>query len=234
MTGGGTTPCNWRRLFSRYIFAETVFTKKFIAMAISGTNTITRGYHGKIGNQFIIKKHGRKTVLAARPERGNVVLTPAQQEQCRKFAEAVRYAKDAMNDPKLRRRYQAKANPDRPAYNVAISDFMTWPWIDWIDTDAYHGHKGDHIFILAADPGKVSSASLVIRDAEGVEIESGECFYEETSSRWVYIAGKDHGPIAGLRIYAVIRDLPGHLAEKEICLPESPRWRQNDFSETMP
>jgi len=179
---------------------------------------ITHGYHGTVGNQFVLKVQGGKSVLAARPDRGTVVLTQAQKNQCKQFTNATQYAKNALLDPVLGPVYRSRATKDKSAYNVAVGDFLTKPWIDQIDATAYSGLTGEKISVIAADNIKVSSVMLSILDPAGAELERGACVFEAQSGNWIYTASSDQVPVTGNRVLAVVKDLPGHVTERELVL----------------
>jgi hypothetical protein len=187
-------------------------------MAKSKTNIITKGYHGKVGDQFVLKNHGSNSVIAAKPDRANVVLSQAQKDQCRRFTGAVHYAKNALLDPVLKPVYEARATKEKTAFNLAVGDFLTKPWVDQIDATAYSGHVGDKINIIANDNGKITSANVMIRDAGNAELESGACIFDPVLSCWVYTATTVQTPVAGHKILTVVKDLPGHVTEKELVL----------------
>ena len=187
-------------------------------MAKSKTNIITHGYHGKVGDQFVLRSQGSKSVIAAKPDRSNVVLTQAQKDQCRRFTGAVQYAKNALLDPNLKQIYESRATKDKTAFNIAVSDFLSKPWIDQIDATAYAGQAGDKINIICVDNAKITSASVTIRDANNLDLETGACVFDAVSTSWVYTATSTQVPITGHKILAGVKDLPGHVTEKELVL----------------
>lgn len=187
-------------------------------MAKSKTNIITHGYHGKVGDQFVLRSQGSKSIIAAKPDRENVVLSQAQKDQCRRFSGAVQYAKNAILDPNLKQIYESRVTKDKSAFNIAVGDFLSKPWIDQVDATAYTGHTGDKINIIAADNTKIASATVTIRDANNLDLETGACVFDAVSTNWVYTATTAQIPITGHKILAVVKDLPGHITEKELVL----------------
>jgi len=187
-------------------------------MSKSKTNILTHGYHGKMGDQFVYRVRGRESIMAAKPETGNIVPTQAQIDQRKRFSGAANYAKVALQDPVLKLVYQAKATKLLTAYNAAMADFLKKPWIDQIDATAYTGQVGDKITVIAADNGKVSSLTLSIRDGAGVQLEGGNCVQDPLTTNWVYTATTTQVPVTGHKIVAIVRDLPGHVTEKELVL----------------
>ena len=179
---------------------------------------ITHGYHGKVGDQFVFRTRGGKSVIASKPDRDNIVLSQAQKDQCKRFTGAVTYAKMACQDPVLRLIYESKATKSTTAFNVAVSDFLKMPLIDRIDATAYRGNTGDKIYVIASDNAKVKVLTVSIRDGAGNELESGPCQYDSVTTNWLYTAGTLQIPITGHSILAIMRDLPGHVTELELAL----------------
>jgi len=187
-------------------------------MAKSKTNMITHGYHGKVGDHFVLRVRGTSSMICSKPDRSNVVLTQNQKDQTRRFSGSVNYAKNAMNDPVKKAYYTALADKNVSAYNRAMADFLTKPWIDQIDAIDYAGHVGDKIRIIASDNVKVNSVNVSIRSSADVELETGACTFDSENMNWVYIATTLQNPIAGLKVVAIVRDLPGHVVEKSLTL----------------
>ena len=187
-------------------------------MANTKTNMITHGYHGKVGDQFVLRMRGGRSVIAAKPDRVNVTLSQAQKDHCKMFSGAVKYAKKALLDPVLRTIYDSKATNSVTAFNVAVADFLKMPLIVRIDATAYKGNIGDKIFVIADDNAKVNSLSVSICDENGTELESGLCQPDTLTTNWVYTASSLQAPPAGHTIRAIVHDLPGHVAELELAL----------------
>ena len=179
---------------------------------------ITKGYHGKVGDQFVLRRRGNQSILGALPDMENAVSTAAQIDQRRRFTGAVAYAKNALQDPNLKQVYESRATKERTAFNMAVADFLTKPWIDQIDATSYSGNTGNTIRVMAADNAKIDSVTISINDAAGLELESGPCQFNAVSTNWVYTATTTQVPITGHKIVAAARDLPGHVTEKELVL----------------
>ena len=198
--------------------AAIVFTIKFKTMAKSKTNMITHGYHGKVGDQFVLRVRGSKSMICSKPERSNVVRSQAQIDQTRRFTGGVHYAQNAMADPVKKAVYDARATQDVTAFNCAVADFLSKPWIDQIDAIDYAGHIEDKIRVIASDNVKATSVKLSITDAAGTELEGGDCVFDSESMNWTYTATTAQSPVAGLKVIAIVRDMPGHVVEKTLIL----------------
>ncbi len=67
--------------------------------------------------------NGKQTVMKT-PDMSNVEWSEAQNENRRRFAEAIHYAKQAIADPTARRHYEELAkNTGRIPFRLAVSDY---------------------------------------------------------------------------------------------------------------
>ena len=57
-------------------------------------------------------------------------------------------------------------------------------------------------------PGKLRVADL----------ETGACVFDDENMNWVYTTTTAQTPIAGLKVVAMVRDMPGHVVEKTLVL----------------
>lgn len=189
-----------------------------IIMANSKTNMITHGYHGKVGDQFVLRSRGGKSVIAAKPDRDKVIQSQPQKDQCKRFSGAVNYAKAALQDPVRRLYYESRATKSKTAYNMAVADFLTMPWIDQIDATGYNGNIGDKIVVMAANNSKVSSMAVAVSDPSGIVLESGPCQLDPLTNNWFYSTTTEQIPVTGNKIVATVHDLPGHVVQMELTL----------------
>jgi len=187
-------------------------------MATTKTNIITHGYHGKVGNQFVFRTRGSKGIIAAKPNRENVILSQAQKDQCKQFNSAVNYARAALQDPGQQEYYTSKATREKSAFNLAIADFLRKPCIDLIDASSYRGEIGDKILMIASDNAKIMAARISILDAGGIVLESGSCVQDAVTTNWVYTASTSQVQMTGLSVLAMVTDRPGHAAAQELAL----------------
>lgn len=64
-------------------------------------------------------------IVTKRPDMSKVKWSKAQKEQRQRFKQAVAYAKAALADPKLRARYEKRAQRQhKRAWDVALSDYL--------------------------------------------------------------------------------------------------------------
>ena len=80
-------------------------------------------YRGTIGDLSYRWMYGKLTVMK-KPDMSNVQWSEAQTSNRQRFAEAIRYAQQAMADPMLRAHYEELGRQaDRKPFRVAVSDF---------------------------------------------------------------------------------------------------------------
>jgi hypothetical protein len=64
-------------------------------------------------------------IVTKRPDMSRVKWSPAQQAQRLRFKQAVRFAKKALADPKLRPQYEKRAKRQhKRAWDVALADYF--------------------------------------------------------------------------------------------------------------
>ena len=146
-------------------------------------------------------------MICAKPERSSAARSQAQFEHGRRFTGAVHYAQNAMNDPAKKAIYEARANQDNTAFNCAVADFLSKPYIDQIDAIDYAGHIGDKIRVIASDNTEASSVNLSINSDTGTELESGACVFNSEGMNWLYTVTTAQSPVAGLKLIAVVREM---------------------------
>lgn len=82
---------------------------------------------GSINNELTIYKRGGKLIVAKK--RGPSKKQPSDRQLAvqKRMKAAVRYAKYAMEDPELKKRYQKMAGPGQNAFNMAVSAYFADP-----------------------------------------------------------------------------------------------------------
>ncbi len=184
-----------------FIFQQRVVLQRFgrvieyfvnysgsIIMAKVGDNIVTTGLSGKLGNLIVFRNRGGKTIVAKAPKKKTTEWTKAQQQHRLKFQEAILCAKSAIADKTTKEAYKAAAKEGQTAYNVAVADFLSAPYINEIDVTYYNGQPGSYIQLRAVDDFEVREVSVSIQDADGPEVESGAAVLQEGSIWWRYTA----------------------------------------------
>lgn len=72
--------------------------------------------------QFVVKKRKGETFLSKYPDMSNVVWSAAQLDEKSRFAAAVKYAREIVNDPVRKATY--KVRPGSTVYHSAIKDYL--------------------------------------------------------------------------------------------------------------
>ena len=95
-------------------------------MPTSTTNLLTLGFHGTLGGQVIFRRCKGKIVMSNVHDYTNAVWSIAQKLNRRDFSKAIRWAIQALKDPKVYRYYKKRCKGAQTPYNVAIGDYMRW------------------------------------------------------------------------------------------------------------
>ena len=79
---------------------------------------------GKIGKLSYRWTYGQQTVMKT-PDMSKVKWSKAQKANRQRFAEAIRYARQAMADPQVSAHYEKRGKEaGRQPFRVAVSDFL--------------------------------------------------------------------------------------------------------------
>jgi hypothetical protein len=185
-------------------------------MAISFKNVITRMYSGRVGD-IVLRNYGGKSVMAKRPDCSKVVKSPAQLENQKSFARAVKYSKGVKNDPQRSESYNEKKKKTKykDVYHAAMSDCLTKPKVKKVDLVSYRGQKGNVISILAWDKFMVETVSVMILNNKGQLVEKGPAVSRLYSANreWDYLATVENVDYKSCRILVQAKDRPGNIVE---------------------
>ena len=187
-------------------------------MAKIEENFSMQGMSGKVGNIFVYRQRGGKTIVAKTPHR-STKKTQKQEEANKRFKAASIYAKNALLDPTLRELYTAEAKKRDVAspYNMAMADYLRPPVIDKINAEAYTGSaSGEKIIIEADDKFKVISLKVKITKSNGSLIEEGQASLSE--GKWVYTTTAANASPTGDKITVIATGRTGNSTTKEITL----------------
>jgi hypothetical protein len=186
-------------------------------MAISYNNVITKHFHGRIGD-VVLRWVAGKSVMSKRPDCSKVVKSPAQLENQKSFAKAVKYSKGVKNDPQRSESYSNKKVKYKSVYHAAMSDCLTKPKVKKVELAGYRGHQGNVISILAWDKFRVETVSVMILNKMGQLIEKGPAIATPfTANReWDYIATVENIDYKSCRVLVQVKDRPGNVVEAEV------------------
>lgn len=184
-------------------------------MAKSTNNVVTHGLKGKIGDLLIFKKQNGQTVVTKIPDRSKVVSTAAQTEVKERFKIAVKYAKNAANDPVLSAKYAAYQKNGLTVYNIALADYMVAPTLS-LPQGTYNGELNTLLKVRAIDKYEVSKVSLKISDADGNLIEKGDASITFNGLDWEYSTSSKFATPIGFKLEWTAYDLAGNETLLEI------------------
>ncbi len=93
-------------------------------MAINIGNILIAGLKGSLGKQIVLKQYGSKLIVSKYPDRSKVVLSTKQKKDNKKFTNAVAFARQIINDPIEKDKWQKKIPKDKSVYQQAIKWYM--------------------------------------------------------------------------------------------------------------
>ena len=190
-------------------------------MAISFKNLITKMYSGRVGD-IVLRNYRGKSVMAKRPDCSKVVKSPAQLENQKRFAKAVKRNKAIKNDPQRFEYYSKKKKKKKylSAYHAAMSDCMTKPKVQKVDLVSYRGQQGNVIRISAWDKFRVETVNVMILNDKGQLIEKGPALAKAFSgnTEWDYVVTMENLNYKGGRIEIRVTDKPGNVVQEVITL----------------
>jgi hypothetical protein len=186
-------------------------------MAISRTNIVLKGFHGKVG-AWVVRRWGDSTVISLRPSTRHRKWSKLQKLNRKRFKEAMAYAARVLLDPVMWTYYAKKRKKKQTVYNVAVADYMLNPTIEKIDVSEYEGKKGDPIVVVAYDKYAVASVVVTILDAQGLEIESGAAVCDYTPG-WTYTTVRKNLNWRSCKVVVEVSDRPGNVVS-DFCMVE--------------
>lgn len=183
-------------------------------------NYLVKGARGNFAKQFVYKRRGNNTHIARMPRINNDAEATADQVKVRDlFGSAASYAKGAITSPDLKKEYKKKATPGNTAYNMAFRDYLKPPVVKSIDISKYSGPPGSIIEVEAKDDFRVAGVTVTIRTAAGALVEEGAAILNPINrNKWNYTTTVANAALAGSKVSAVARDLPGNTAKLEVTV----------------
>ena len=187
-------------------------------MAILSPTSPLHGANGLIGG-IIFRTIDGKTIVSAYnpPDRRKMKRkeTELQRIYRSRFAEASRYAKEALKDIDTYEHYKRKAKklgvPN--AYTAAITDFMRKGSIEKIDTSKFE-KKGE--VVVKAQKKDLNFANVTLR----VAAQNGEVLTLTNATRygndlWSFRYPGKPPRLSEIKLYVEARDRVGHIVHKE-------------------
>ena len=180
-------------------------------------NPAVKHLHSHVGD-FVFKTQEGRNIVAAKPDHVNQPNTPAQQQQREQFSQGARYAKGVLADAQALAPYAAKAREvHKPAFALALGDYLTPPVVDEIDLNGYHKHVGDAILVRAHDDIEVTGVRVSIVDNAQAPVESGTATFDPAVNAWRYVATVDASAKPGVTVTANALDHPGHAGTLSVA-----------------
>lgn len=168
---------------------------------------------GKIGD-LVFRRYEGEVVIARKADTCGSVLTAGQLGQQERFGQAAVYAKAVLADTALRPVYEKVAKEKRkPAFALAVVDFLNAPSVDVIDLAGYTGKIGEQIVIRASDDIGVVAVTVTIRNAASEVFEQGAATFEQGSWRYTTQATLDL-TAGSLAVDVIVVDRPGNKTTK--------------------
>ena len=173
---------------------------------------------GAVGN-LVFRRYEDEVVVGRKPDVSGVVETPAQAAHRERFRLAAVYGKGVFADPETKAIYEkgAKAR-GKPAFALAVADFLNEPVIDSIDLSAYTGQAGESIGISVHDDFEVVGVAVAIRSADGAILEHGPAA-KRPDGTWRYSTTTALVAGQGVVIEVTASDRPGHKTVKTQAKP---------------
>jgi hypothetical protein len=180
-------------------------------MAKVKDNVMVKGFSGTIGKQLTFRQIGGETFVSNYQKAPAIAPTEKKLAAQARFGIATAYARKAIKDPDLKAMYQAVVKGGQRAFNIAMIDALNAPVVESIQAENYHGLLGDQVIIRAKDDFKVTAVVVSIYNQAGELIEEGNAIIQnEVEMKWLYKVQQENPGLAGSKIIAVAKDLPGN------------------------
>ena len=186
-------------------------------MAYVKKNIITQGLSGKLGDAFVFRQRGGKTIVSVKPTMPQE-RSEAQKLHAERFRRAAQYAKKAIQDAEVKALYQSRTKEGQSAYNIALGDYLNAPEIGGIDLSQYNGKKGSSLRAVVTDDLMVSEVHVAVYDEKGTLLEEGLAFPADDTNDWVYTVQRSDATPDGNRLVIRAKDLAGNASEQEKIL----------------
>ena len=173
-------------------------------------NIFSRGLSGAFPHLFVAHRtHSGKTLLTTEPmfddRRDHIESLQVHQAAT---LEAITYANFASTQDVY---LQKELETGLTAHYLAVSDWFGAPKILEINMDRWTGQPGQTIRVKARDNVMVARVAVIIRDAEGRVLETGEATQSKAGSLWwVYTTQATISLDPFPTVQAVAQDLPGN------------------------
>jgi hypothetical protein len=182
-------------------------------------NALLESASGKVGSNLVLRKRGKRTILATNGERTKE-MSAKQRDVRERFTAAAAYAKSALRNPETKAAYEdlAKDQEFMTAFTVAVKDYLRPPKIPAINLDGYTGQPGSFIQVRPLDDFKVVGVAVKITAPDGTVVESGSAVMDADLGEFKYTATQANASLPGTKITVTATDRPGHGTIEERTL----------------
>ena len=165
-------------------------------------NILTAGLSGMVGKKLVFRQmQDGRTIVCARPNFSNRILSEEQRTHHSRFQQAAAYARTASRINPLYA--ELSRGTAKNAYNIALSDWFHPPVIHAID------RQEGYICVQATDNVLVHRVLVTILDEEGNPLEQSQAMQVD-GSWWEYATATTRK----MRVEAW--DLAGNVARQDI------------------
>lgn len=180
-------------------------------MAKSKDNLVMQGTSGRVGRNLVFRLKGDQTIIAKRARQKAVrEYSDDHRAVMNTFTRAALYGRSAIQDPQLKAAYQAKANVNQSAYNVAFKDYIVRPYVALLDDINYQGNAGDKITFLIKDVLQVVEVTVEVLDQNDAVVESGPANPTNSSNaQWAYVMTAENPDYENAKYRISMLDTPG-------------------------
>ena len=182
------------------------------------SNLVINGLSGRLGN-IVFRRVNGQTIVSRLPIRRKKADTTAQKEIKRKFKEAVLYARTIRSNKEVWQQYAAMgATQGKSAFNMAVSDFYSYPEVLALATDSYQGYPGDNIAVIMKTADLLKYVTLVIITPDGTILESGKATANKKAGEYNYKVHEHNFTMHGTIIQVDTVDYAGNASTTQYII----------------
>jgi len=180
------------------------------------------GIGGKVGNNTVFRRVGKRTILAQRPKKKENPdpVKESVRLQRDKFRRAAAFARAKMNDQAAKEEYRmlAQGQEFMSPFTAAVRDYLRPIEFSSVKTVGYTGKVGDKIVVQPMDYRKVKELVITILRQDASVVESGAAVLPEGELDWTYTATQVNDQLVGGKVVIRAMDRSGKEAVVEVNL----------------
>ena len=180
------------------------------------------GTSGRVGN-LIFRTGAYGTTVSLAPDNTKKNKNKRRTNRNSRMPQAIEYARRRIRDPEMHELYRGGVDETKnSAYIVAVTDYLNAPKIIRINTGWYSGNANQPITIYATDDFRVKKVMVVIRNAHGEVIESGQAkMRSKRYGRWIYLTTVVKTPTAGGTLLVTVEDHAENMTSQTVALDDN-------------